>query len=151
MGETNLNSGVWDDEQRAGIVSRALTRLAKRFKTTIKDNMVAGPHSGVLYKRSAGAGFNRFHRASARGERPSPDTFNLVNSVTDEKLSPTNHRIFVDDSKAPYAKYLQDPEILDRPIATLEDAEAFIETVEAQAEIDKAKAELTGTVTGETN
>lgn len=106
--------------------------------------MVAGPHTGVLYPRKSGLGFRRFHRASARGERPAPDTTNLINSVESTKLSALRYSVFVDDAKAPYGKWLQNPEGLDRPIATLEDAEAFMASQKAVDELNKAKAQLTG-------
>lgn len=145
-----FNSPVFDDTQRLEVASRCLTRLAKRFKAERVAAMVAGPHTGVLYKRAGGGNFQRFHRASARGERPAPDTTNLINSVVDQKLSALQHTVFVDDSKAPYGKWLQDPLVLDRPIATLADAEAFMQKPEAQAELNKAKAEMATGLTGET-
>lgn len=148
-----LNSPIWNELQRADVVSRCLTRLAKRFKVERIDAMVAGPHTGLLYKPQLGGpgvGFNRFHRASARGERPAPDTTNLINSVEDLKLATLQHAVYVDDAKAPYGKWLQDPEVLDRPIATFADAEIFIHGPAALNEINKAKNELTSGLTGET-
>lgn len=149
----DLNSPVWNDLQRAEVVSRCLTRLAKRFKTERVAAMVAGPHTGVLYKPKLGGpgpGFNRFHRASARGERPAPDTTNLINSVEDLKLATLQHAVYVDDSKAPYGKWLQDPDVLDRPIATLADAEEFMISPAAVNEVNKAKTELANGISGET-
>lgn len=145
-----LNSPVWNDPQRVDVVSRCLTRLAKRFKVERIGAMVAGPHTGVNYKRASGGGFQRFHRASARGERPAPDTTNLINSVEDLKLASLQHAVYVDDAKAPYAKWLQDAEVLDRPIATLADAELFINGPVAATEINRAKNELSSGLTGET-
>lgn len=148
-----LTSPVWHELQRAEIVSRCLTRLAKRFKVERVEAMVAGPHTGILYKPALGGpgtGFNRFHRASARGQRPAPDTTNLINSVEDLKLATLQHAVYVDDAKAPYGKWLQDPTVLDRPIATLQDAEAFMASPVAIVEVNKAKAELTNGITGVT-
>lgn len=145
-----LNSPVWNDPQRLDVVSRCLTRLAKRFKSERVAAMVAGPHTGVNYKRTGGGSFLRYHRASARGERPAPDTTNLINSVEDLKLASLQHAVYVDDSKAPYGKWLQDPDVLDRPIATLADAQEFMASPVATAELIKAKNELTNGITGET-
>lgn len=146
----DLNSPVWNDLQRNDVVSRCLTRLAKRFKTERVEAMVAGPATGILYKKGSGAGFQRFHRASARGERPAPDTTNLINSVQDLKLAALQHAVYVDDSSAPYAKWLQDPEVLDRPIMTLDDAEIFLNGPVGIAEREKAATELANGLTGET-
>lgn len=143
-----LTSPVWHDLERNEIVSRCLTRLAKRFKTERIAAMVAGPHTGVNYKRTGGGGFQRFHRASARGERPAPDTTNLINSVEDLKLAALQHAVYVDDNKAPYGKWLQDPDVLDRPIATKADAEIFMASPEAITEVTKARNELTSGFTG---
>jgi ribosomal protein L15 len=146
----DLNSPVWIDPQRLDVVSRCLTRLAKRFKAQQVQAMVAGPHTGVNYKKAGAEGFQRFHRASARGERPAPDTTNLINSVEDLKLASLQHAVYVDDAKAPYGKWLQDPDVLDRPIATKADAEAFMQSPEAKNELNKAKNELSNGITGET-
>lgn len=146
----DLNSPVWDDLKQSDIVSRCLTKLAKRFKSERVDAMVAGPHTGILYRRPGPTGAQRFHRASARGERPAPDTTNLINSVEDQKLSPTQHTVYVDDAKAPYGKWLQDEGNLDRPIANLQDGEDFMQTPYAKATLEKVKVEMASGVTGET-
>lgn len=146
----DLNSPVWSTPQSSEVISRCLTRLAKRFKVETIEKMVAGPHTGILYEKGEGHDFKRFHRASARGERPAPDTTNLINSVEDLKLATLQHAVYVDDSKAPYGKWLQDPEVLDRPIATLADAELFLASPIGRAEIEKTKAELVNGITGET-
>lgn len=145
-----LTSPVWYDQQRLDVVSRCLTRLAKRFKAERVEAMVAGPATGRLYKREAGGNFQRFHRASAWGKRPAPDTTNLINSVEDLKLAFLQHAVYVDDEKAPYGKFLQDPDVLDRPIATLGDAELFLESPTAKLELNKAKLELANGLTGDT-
>ena len=148
-----LNSPVWHDLQRADVISRCLTRLAKRFKMERIEAMVAGPHTGRLYKPQLGGpgtGFQRFHQASARGQHPAPDTTNLINSVEDLKLAMLQHAVYVDDAKAPYGKWLQDPDVLDRPIATLIDAELFLESPMAKVDLEKAKVELANGITGET-
>jgi hypothetical protein len=150
---TNFTSPVFDPTTSGNIISRALTRLVKRFKNNQVQAMVIGPHTGRLYESrnvGHGVGFKRYHRASARGGAPSPDTFNLINALKDEKVTQLDHRIYVDDSQAPYGKYLQDPEILDRPIATKEQAEEFIKTPEGLNEILKARAELINGITGAT-
>lgn len=141
-----LNSPIWNDQERVQIVSRCLSRLARKFKVERVQAMVAGPHTGRLYPRKGGVGFRRFHRASARGERPSPDTTNLINSLDHEKISDLRYSVNVDDVKAPYGKWLQDPDNLDRPIATIGDAEAFMESQKAVDELNKARAELVGSI-----
>ncbi len=145
-----LTSPVWNATERVEVASRCLTRLAKRFKVERVSAMSAGPHTGVVYKRSGGGNFQRFHRASARGERPAPDTNNLLNSVKDQKIASLQHAVYVDDAKAPYGKWLQDPLVLDRPIATLADAEDFMKTQAAVSELNKAGGEMAGGITGET-
>lgn len=145
-----FTSPVWNDLQRKDVVTRCLTRIAKRFKSERVAAMVAGPHTGIIYTRGAGDGFRRFHKASARGERPSPDTTNLINSLEDQKLSATEHAVYVDDAKAPYGKWLQDPQVLDRPIATLDDALLFLDSGRGRDEINKATGEMANGVTGVT-
>ena len=139
-----LDSPIWNQSEVEQIVSNGLTRLAKRFKQKTVDNMIMSTPSGVLYApgfSGQGAGFRRYHQASARGERPAPDTMNLVLSVSDEKVSSFEHDVFVDDNRAPYGRWLQNPAGLNRPIATLVDAEMFMST-EGMEEVEKTKAEL---------
>lgn len=142
MPEPNLNSAVFNDIQVEEVIARMLTRLAKRFKNDRKTAMATDAHTGRIYSRGSGAGFRHYHQASARGQSPAVDTFNLTNSIKDEKTAILSHRVFIDDAQAPYGKYLQDRDILDRPIATLEQAKVFLETPEAQNELEQCRQEL---------
>jgi hypothetical protein len=142
MIEPNLDSAVFNDATVEEVISRMLNRVAKRFKNDRKQAMATDTHTGRIYSRGGGAGFRHYHQASARGQSPAIDTFNLTNSLKDEKTAGLSHRVYVDDLQAPYGKYLQDPDILDRPIATLEQAEVFLETPEARNEIEQCRQEL---------
>lgn len=145
-----LNSPVWNDLQRKEIASRCLTRLAKKFKQERRDAMAFDSHTGIIYRRGSGDGFRRYHQASARGQSPAVDTGNLINSLVDNKLSLLQHEVAVDDSRAAYGKWLNDPAVLDRPTIRLEQAETFLDGPYAQSEIRKATSEMVNGVTGET-
>ena len=73
--------------------------------------MVESKPSGTVYSRRRGAGFTRGHRASRRGERPSPDTMNLVNSVVSQKTGELSAKTEV---TADYGEILQKK--LNRPV-----------------------------------
>lgn len=138
----NLDSPIWDEAAREQIVSRGLTRIAKKFKQKTVTAMIEGVHTGAYYRPRLGGpglGFTRLHHASARSERPSPDTLNLVNSVEDEKIAPLQHAVFVNDAQAPYGKYLQFG--MDRPIMTGADVVEF-EATDGAYERDRIKREL---------
>lgn len=64
---------------------------------------------------------------------------NLVNSLGDQKVSDSSHRVFVNDAQAPYAKWLEGN--LDRPIMTQSDADRFIEG-EGRKDLEQIAAEL---------
>lgn len=137
-----FESDIFDPDRRVQILRNGNIRLAKRFKDVTRQAMIDETHTGILYQPrnpGQGAGFTRSHRASARGERPAPDTMNLVNSLGDESISDTEHKVFVDDSQAPYAKWLQ--ENMDRPIMTQGDTDTFIEG-EGRKDLDHLAAEL---------
>jgi hypothetical protein len=121
-------SEIFDKSTRGLKFSNLASRSAKGFKQLTRDRMIKGPHTGRLYARKRGAGFRRSHRASAVGQRPSPDTMTLITAVSDrrtgdfsaevyiaEKINPTNGTLASD-----YAETLQ--EHLERPIMTAEDA-----------------------------
>jgi hypothetical protein len=103
--------------------NNALATTTTGFKQSTKQKMIQGPHTGKTYARKSGKGFRRFHRASTKGERPSPDTFKLVNSIESRRIGELKTEI---TANTPYADILQ--EKLDRPIMTEKDAkEAEIE------------------------
>jgi hypothetical protein len=143
MGEVDLNSDIWDGAKRTETIELFLTRLAKRFKSKEVQLMEQEIHTGRLYKRTGSAGFQRFHQASDRGQRPARDTGNLIDSVEDEKSAPLVHDVFVNEATAPYGKYLQDDTVLDRPIFKDTDLEEFHGN-EMQEELDRVKNELIG-------
>lgn len=131
-----------DPAERDRIVSNGLTRIGKRFKKRTVDAMALGAaRTGRLYRRKGITGATRSHRASARYEKPAVDTGNLIRSVEDVKISATSHEVFVDDGKAPYGKWLEDP--LERPIMSDQDIAQF-EATEMAEEIDRMQKELFG-------
>lgn len=122
-------SGIFDKSTRAQKFSNFISRKAKDFKQTTKNRMIQGSHTGVDYeKRPRGANFKRAHRASAPGERPSPDTVTLVNAISDRKLSDTVAEVFIAPKMNPengalasdYGEILQT--FRNRKIMTAEDA-----------------------------
>jgi len=141
----NFVDPIFDKAKRDGVISRGLTRIGKRFKTLVVNTMVQTQAKGRLYEprfKGNAAGFTRAHRASIKGDPPSPDTMNLVRSTQDEKMSPTKHAVFVNDDKAPYGKYLVAPR-LDRPIMSLNLVEKF-ENTDLVEENNRMARELGG-------
>ncbi len=118
------------------VVSSSLTRISKTFGRQAVVKMLVGPQTGRVYRKGSGEGFRRFHRASARGQRPAVDTGVLINSIEDQKISQVSHAVFVNDHKAPYGKWLQSP-LFDRPILTEQDGKEFTESPEYKAEMIK--------------
>lgn len=118
-----LTSTVFRKNTRGRVVANGLSRKAKKFKREVQQQQIDGPHTGVVYPQDSGDRFSRGHRASAWGEHPAPNTFNLVNSHYDKALSPTEHEVGVDDARANYAGPLQDR--LNRPIITVAHADHF--------------------------
>lgn len=112
---TSFTDPIFNRAAREGVISRGLTRKAKRYKKKVVDTMVQTPATGRVYAKGNATGFTRAHRASSKGNPPAVDTGNLIRSVEDHKTSPTTHEVYVDDPKAPYGKYLERPR-LDRPI-----------------------------------
>lgn len=121
-----LDSKIFSESARRAALSRAVNQTLKIFRNSTKQKMIRGVRSGEVRKRIRGSDFRVERRRSAKGERPAPDTFNLVNAVIDFKTSDLAGTVEVDEQKAPYADHLQND--LDRPIMTAEDArEAEIE------------------------
>lgn len=112
-----LDSPIFDIARTKQAGSTALTIAAKTFKDETKRRMTQGPATGRIYSRSRGPNFRRAHRASARGERPAPDTLKLVNSIGDERIADSVHEV---SANTDYAEILQDK--LDRPIMSEQDA-----------------------------
>jgi len=122
--------------------SNALTRIAKRFKASQKEKMAKETHTGRVYSRPGITGASRFHQASARRERPAIDTGTLLNAIEDQKIGADRHEVLVNDSKAPYGKYLVAPR-LDRVIMSDKDIHEF-EVGEMKQEVDRLADQLFG-------
>ena len=94
-------------------VSSFVSRQARDFKNLTKRRIVESRPAGRLYARRSGPEFRRFHRASAKGQRPAIDTGRLLNSIESTRLTDLTYEVSVG---VPYAGYLQNPMILDRQI-----------------------------------
>lgn len=127
-------------EKSTQIISNGLTRVAKKYKQQTVLDMVVGPQTGRTYARRGGAGFRRYHRASSRFEHPAVDSGNLIRSVEDRKPSQLSHEVYVNDSKAPYGKWLEGPRF-ERAIMDEKDLQQFV-AGPLQAEMDKVHEEL---------
>lgn len=132
-----LTSPIFDKAKRSQAFSNFVGKQAKDFKVLTRDRMVQSLASGRLYSRKGGFGFRRKHRASAPGQRPSPDSFTLVNAVAERDLSPLHSQVYIADVTNPangtiaskYAEILQTK--LSRPIMSSADA------VEAQVKMTR--------------
>lgn len=69
---------IFDKAALTRAASKAVEKSAKEFAAYVPEQQVRSTHSGRTYKRKSGKGFTRSHRASAKGERPAPDTFKLT-------------------------------------------------------------------------
>jgi hypothetical protein len=140
----DFKSKIFKPGEREQIISNANTRIAKKFKDRQKRKQTDTQKTGLFYPKYRGGigGYRRFHRASSQGEYPAPDTMNLVNSMEDQKMSYDKHAVFVNDSKAPYGKYLVRPR-LKRKILPRDDVKQFIGT-DMEAELNLMIAKLRG-------
>lgn len=132
-----LDSQIFNGTARRQAFANFVGRQAKDFKAVTKRRMIESKPAGRLYPRKRGAGFRRFHRASARGQRPAIDTGKLLNSIEDRRFGEFKAEVF---AGAEYAKYLQS-ERLDRPIMDERDAG------EAQAKFDREAVQMIRTLT----
>lgn len=142
-----LDSKIFDKTQRRAAIASAVSKTAKSFKDSTKRKMVEQRASGKTYdKKVRGRSFVRRHRASARGQRPQPDTLNLVNAVTDKRSSEFTSEVFIDHRINPengadaqeYAERLQNS--MNRPIMSEQDAR--IGEIELKYRCEKALKEL---------
>jgi hypothetical protein len=92
-------------------LSQSVLNAARRFADSTRHKMTDSVPSGRNYARKRGAGFRRFHRASARGERPAPDTMRLVRSTNAKRVNRWTAEAVAD---TPYAPILENK--LARPI-----------------------------------
>src|SRR5688572_27460215 len=128
MAKFTPTSKIFDKATRRQVISNLISKSAKGFKRQTQERMIKGPHTGRQYAKKRGAGFRRAHRASAAGQRPSPDTMTLVNAVSDRKTSEMSAEVFIAERINPengttasrYAEILQNN--LNRPIMSEGDA-----------------------------
>lgn len=138
-----LQSPLFDTSKIRAAASMAVGKTAKQFKNYTRQKMIKSSPSGKLYEKTArGAGTRRFHRASARGQRPAPDTMTLVNAVSDRKTGEFSAEVFIADKINPenganardYAGRLQNK--MNRPI--MQEADARIHGSLLELELEKA-------------
>lgn len=127
---TRLDSDIFRDVPRRQAVSNLIRRAARDCKNAAKRRIIESKPAGKLYRRKRGAGFLRFHRASAKGQRPAIDTGTLLNSIKDRRTAEYTATTTAD---AKHAEYLQSKR-LNRPIMDEKDA------AEEQRKLDR-KAE----------
>ncbi len=147
MTRVDLNSNVFKSNVRRTMFSNFVYRQAKDFKVSTKEKMIEGPHSGRLYEKKSGRGFTRHHRASAPGERPSPDTMTLVNAIEDKRTSEISATVYVEDRVNPengalasnYAERLQFQ--MERPI--MDERDVYQATYKMLVEGEQLVAQLT--------
>jgi hypothetical protein len=65
--------------------SNVVLKNAKIFQVATHDRMIKQIPQGKNVEKREGKGFKRFHRASARGQRPQPDTLTLANAVQTQR------------------------------------------------------------------
>lgn len=130
MTETTVtfSSPIFNTNQLRETLSRIPMESARKFKDSTKRRQIESRPQGELVEKRSGAGFRRFHRASRRGQRPSPDTLTLVNATTSERTGEFSAETFIAPKVNPenkelasvYAERLQNN--LDRPIMSEQDA-----------------------------
>lgn len=106
----------FDKSKRDSAVSSGIKKTIREFAAYVPEQQIKGKPSGKLSRRRGGKNFRRFHRASARGERPSPDSGKLTRS-TKHKMTGTLSGEVTTIAKSgnfDYAEQLQ--EKMDRPI-----------------------------------
>lgn len=116
---TTLNSSIFKDTPRRQAVANGIRRHTREFKNLTKQRILKSKAAGRQYSRRGGAGFRRFHRASAYGQRPAIDTGRLLNSIQDKSTGEFSAEAF---AGAEYAQFLNDPNGLNRPIMSERDA-----------------------------
>ena len=79
---TKFTSKIFDKRAIEQELRNAISRATRAFAAYVPQQQINETHTGKLYKRAGGRGFSRSHRASARGQRPAPDTGKLLKSTT---------------------------------------------------------------------
>lgn len=100
-----LDSKIFKSAERRRALSVVVSKNARDFRESTKRKMRDSTPTGKVYERGGrGAGFRRSHRASARGERPAPDSGNLLRNVKSRDVSELHSVVEVDTN---YADILQ--------------------------------------------
>lgn len=142
-----LEAGIFNRTARRQAFANFVGRQAKDYKNLTKTRMIRSKPAGRLYKRRSGAGFRRFHRASAPGQRPAIDTGTLLNAVSDRRVSDYSVTVFIAPRPNPrsritadiYAERLQNK--LDRPIMD------HLDRAEAQRKFNRESIQMIGRLT----
>jgi len=140
MAKVVLTSPIFDKAKRGRVVSNFVSKQAREFKRLTQERMIKGPHTGNLYEKKRGGTFRRSHRASARHQRPSPDTLTLINAISQRTINPVHSQVFIAERVNPengaiasdYGAILQNR--LDRPIMSIADAAVAQRKMEKDAE-----------------
>lgn len=141
MATVRFTSPIFDKAKRTQSVSNFVSKQAREFKRLTQERMTKGPHTGTLYAKKRGSNFRRSHRASARHQRPSPDTLTLVNAISQRTINPLRSQVYIAERVNPengaiasnYGAILQTR--LDRPIMSIADAAVAQRKMEKDAEV----------------
>jgi hypothetical protein len=113
----------------------AISKSIREFAAYVPDQQIKGKASGKLYKRSGGKNFRRSHRASAKGQRPAPDSGKLSRSTKHKMTGRLSGEVttIAKSRNFDYASQLQ--EKMDRPIQNApEDLKKAQEILDRNAE-----------------
>lgn len=139
MAPVKLTSPIFDKAKRGRAFSNFISKQAKDFKVLTKQRMETSPATGKLYGKKRGTTFRRSHRASAKGQRPSPDTGTLVAAISDRRISDNHSQVYIAEKVNPngtiaskYGEILQNKR--DRPI--MDELDARLAEVKMRKEAD---------------
>lgn len=106
----------FDKAKRHQVLSNAISKTTREFAAYVPQEQAESNASGHLYKRTGGKTFRRSHRASAKGQRPSPDTGKLIKSTRRKMTGTFSGEVTTIAKKGnfDYADQLQNK--MDRPI-----------------------------------
>jgi hypothetical protein len=109
--QIKLKAGIFDRVFRAKAVEAAVSLTAKQFAEYVPQQQIKSKPTGKTDRRKG-----RTHRASARGQRPAPDTFKLARSTKAKKIGTYSWEVTTAAKRDgfDYAEHLQ--EKMDRPI-----------------------------------
>lgn len=93
-------SKIFDKAGRQQGFTNLISKNSREFKRSTQEKMEKGFRSGRLYKRKGG-NFRRSHRASARGQRPAPDTGTLVKAIRQEATGPFTAKVDIAEKVNP--------------------------------------------------